>query len=112
MIRWRMPNRRLLALLLAAGPAAALAGQEGASAIVHMADGSSIPLTQATLSYEYVTWKQGTPQLQAQPQRRDTGSELWLAKKTYPLQGRSLEIVYTPAERERRVAGVTRRVTV
>ena len=107
-----MRTWRLLALLLAAASATPLPGQEGGGAVVHMADGSSVPLTRATLSYEYLAWKQGSSPLQAQPQRRDTGSELWLAKKTHPLQGRSREIVYTPAVRVRQVEGVTKGVRV
>jgi hypothetical protein len=109
-----MRSRCLLALLGSALLGAPLSAQqgEGGGAVVHMADGSSVPLTRATLSYEYSSWKQGAPQAQAQPQRRDTGSELWLAKKTFPLRGRSLEILYTPVDRMREQDGVLKRVKV
>lgn len=98
-----------LAALLGMALAAPLRAQEGGSAVAQMADGSSVPLVTWTLSYEYVAWRQGTPQYQAAPQRRDT-AELWLGKKTYPVRGQSLEIAYTPTEKEREVEGVVKRV--
>lgn len=100
-----------LAALLAVVLAASLAAQEGSSAVVHMADGSSVPLVSWTLSYEYVAWKQGTPQYQAAPQRRDS-AEVFLGKKTYSVKGQTLEIAYTPTEKEREVEGVVKRLKV
>jgi len=110
MIRCLMKTRRLLGLLGAA-LALPLAAQDSGGAVVQLADGTSVPLTTATLSYEYVAWKPGTPQFQAQPQRRDA-AELWLAKKTYPVKGQNLQIVYTPVEKEREVEGVETRVKI
>jgi hypothetical protein len=97
----------LLALVLAAP----LQGQDGGGAVVQLADGSSVPLARATLSYEYVAWKQGTPQHEARPQRRDA-PELWLAKKSYPVRGQSVEIVYVPGYKPREVDGETKAVKV
>jgi hypothetical protein len=105
-----MKTRRLLALLGAA-LAPPLGGQDLGGAVVQLADGTSVPLTTVTLSYEYLAWKPGTPQFQAQPQRRDS-AELWLAKKTYPVKGQSLQVVYTPVEKEREVEGALKRVKV
>ncbi len=105
-----MKTQRLaatIALLLAAP----LPAQEGGSAVVQMADGSSVPLVSWTLSYEYLAWKQGTPQYQAAPQRRDSAL-VFLGKKTYPVKGQTLEIAYTPTEKEREMEGVAKRVKV
>ena len=102
---------RCLLSALALALAAPLAGQDGGGAVVHLGDGSSVPLTTATLSYEYVAWKQGTPQHEARPQRRDA-PELWLAKKSYPIRGQSLEIVYNPGFKAREVDGETKAVKV
>jgi hypothetical protein len=98
----------LLAAFLAL--AATAMAQEG-GAVAQMADGSSIPLTSWTLSYEYVAWKPGTPQYQAPPQRRD-GNELLLAKRSYPVTGHALAVVYSALPRERDVSGSTKIVKI
>jgi len=108
MIRCLMKSRFAL---LCAALAAPLAGQDAGGAVVQLADGTSVPLTTATLSYEYLAWKPGTPQFQSQPQRRDS-AELWLAKKTYPVKGQSLQVVFAQMEKEREVEGVVKRVKV
>lgn len=100
-----------LAALIAVALAAPLPAQEGDSAVVHLADGSSVPLSSWALSYEYVAWRQGTPQYQATPQRREAAL-VFLGRKTYPVKGQSLEIAYTPTEKEREVEGVAKRVKV
>lgn len=105
-----MKNARL-ATFLAVAVVAPVTAQEGGGAIAHMADGSSVPLVSWTLSYEYLAWKQGTPQFQATPQRRDT-DDVWLGKRSYPVRGQTLEIVYTEAEREREENGVVKRIKV
>jgi hypothetical protein len=110
MIPCLMDTRRSI-VLLAAALTLPLAGQDGRSAVVHLADGTSVPLTAAALSYEYVAWKQGTPSYQAPPQRREA-PELWLAKKSYPVKGQSLHVVFTPVEKEREVEGTVKRVKV
>lgn len=98
-----MRGQRLATALLATF-CAPLAAQEGGGAVAQMADGSSVPLVSWTLSYEYLAWRQGTPQYQAAPQRRDL-TEVLLGKKTYPVKGQSLEIVYTHVQKEREVDG-------
>src|SRR5262245_12109108 len=90
--------------------AAAASAQEG-GAVAHMADGSSVPLTSWTLSYEYVAWKPGTPQHQAPPQRRDT-AELLLAKRSFPVKGRTLEVVYSAVPKQREIDGAVETVKV
>jgi len=105
-----MKNARL-ATFLAAAVVAPVTAQEGGGAIAQMADGSSVPLVSWTLSYEYLAWKQGTPQSQATPQRRDTDA-VWLGKRSYPVRGQTLEIVYTEAEKEREENGVVKRIKV
>lgn len=84
----------LLALLL---PAAALA-QEGPTATVQLADGSTEPLRPWRLSYEYAAVPHGTPATLAPPQRTDS-DQLWLGKKAWPLRGSVLEIQYLVGER-------------
>jgi hypothetical protein len=104
-------KRQCLAILLAVALTVPLAAQEGGSAIVHMADGSSVPLVSWTLSYEYLAWRQGTPQFQSSPQRRDS-ADIWLGKRIHPVKGQVLEIVYTPTEKERQIDGVISRTKV
>lgn len=105
-----MKSARLAAVLVAA-VVAPVTAQEGGGATAHMADGSSVPLVSWTFSYEYLAWKQGTPQFQATPQRRDT-ADVWLGKRRYPVRGQTLEIVYAPAEKEREENGVVKRIKV
>ncbi len=100
----------MLLLALGLALAAAASPQEG-GAVAQMADGSSIPLTSWTLSYEYVAWKLGTPQFLTPPQRREV-SELLLAKRSYPLKGQTLEVAYTSVPRQREVYGQPRTVQV
>ncbi len=100
--------RAVLGLALAALPALA---QETGPAILSFADGSSMPLQNATLSYEYQSWKQGTTQFQAPSVRKET-RDLLLGKKVYSVAKQKLEIVYTPQNREREVAGKPRIVKV
>ena len=100
-----------LAVVLAVAIVAPGTAQEGTGAVAQMADGSSVPLLSWTLSYEYLAWRQGTPQFQATPQRRDT-ADLLLGKRSYPVKGQTLEIVFTATEKEREVNGVAKRIKV
>jgi len=104
-------KRQCLASLLGVALTVPLAAQEGGSAVVYMADGSSVPLLSWTLSYEYLAWKQGTAPYQSAPQRRDTADVL-LGKRSHPVKGLTLEIVYTPIEKEREVGGEMRKTKV
>jgi len=91
----------LAALLLA--PAAGVAQNSGI-VIVHLADGSSLPLTSWTLSYEYLAWKQGDTPGFTQPTRRDA-SVLWVGKKSFPITTAGIEIQYRVYERQVEVDG-------
>jgi hypothetical protein len=84
----------MVAFLIAASLVAAGASSDEAQsglAVVHLADGTSVPLRSWALSYEYVAWPQGGSQALAQPARRDA-QELWVGKRTFALQGVTLEI--------------------
>jgi hypothetical protein len=64
--------------------------------IVHLADGTSVPLGSWTLSYEYLAWPQGTPQAEAAPARREA-RELWVGKRRLPASAFTLELEYGKA---------------
>jgi len=79
--------------------------------VVRLGDGTSVPLRQWALSYEYFSWPQGGAQTDGTAARRE-GSELWVGKKTVPLAGATLQIEYDTVERERDIDGETRNVKV
>jgi hypothetical protein len=120
---WTTPARRgspafisaalLAAAVVAAGSAVAAPPEpaEAPPAVVRLADGSSVPLRQWSLSYEYFSWPQGGAQTDGTAARRE-GSELWIGKKIIPLKGATLQIEYDTIERERDVDGQTRSVQV
>ena len=64
-------------------------------ATVHFADGSSVLLRSWTFSYEFLAWTKGTPQFQAETKFQQA-SAVFADKKTHPVAGRSLTIVYGP----------------
>ena len=92
----------LAALLLA--PAVALSQSGDSMLIVHLADGSSLPLRSWSLSYEYQAWKQGTAPGFTQPMRR-TAPALWVGKKAFPIASSGVEIQYRVYERQVEVEG-------
>ena len=94
-------------MLASAAPAAA---QEG-TVVLHMGDGTSFPLRAWSLSYEYLAWKQGTPQCRVSPTRKET-SALWVGKKAYPVKDATLELRFTPAQRQREKDGEMQLVTI
>ncbi len=79
--------------------------------VVHLGDGSSVPLRQWALSYEYFSWPHGGSQTEGTSGRRE-GRELWMGRKILSLQGTTLQIEYGTIERERDVDGETRSVKV
>lgn len=98
-------RRTVLALLaVAALEAGGAAAQDASVAILHLADGSELPLGSWSLSYEYQAWKEGTAQAFSQPVRRDA-RELWSGKKVLPLAGAVLDIQYKLYERQVEVDG-------
>jgi hypothetical protein len=60
---------------------------------VHLGDGSSLPLGSWTLSYEYLSWPQGTPREQATASRRDA-RELWVGKRRLAASALTVELEY------------------
>jgi hypothetical protein len=87
-----MRGIRMLALV-ACLAAPALAQEGGGVAVVHLADGSSVPLTNWAFSYEYHAWKEGTSPAHTPPSRRER-RELLVGKKSLPPEGGQLEIQY------------------
>lgn len=107
----RAPLLLALASLALASAARPVAAQQGDSVVVHLRDGSTLPLLSASLSYEYVSWRQGTSSFLSSPDRKPA-PELWLAKKSYPLKGHTLEIEYAPRQVEREVEGTVKKLDV
>ena len=92
-----------LALLLLASAGAAPAGTADAPAdrgtvVVTTEDGSSVPLHNWSLSYEYGLAKAGTSPLFA-PTARKAAWELYVAKKAVPTTGQVLTITYSETMR-------------
>jgi hypothetical protein len=100
------PTRAVLCCLaLAAILTTPVAAQEaGAVAVLHLADGSELPLTSWSLSYEYQAWKEGGAQAFSQPVRRES-RELWSGKKVFGLTGVVLDIQYRIYEKQVEVDG-------
>lgn len=94
-----MPNRRPTSLSAALVLIAALtapsspAQSDGGLATVHLADGSSVPLTGWSLGYDHLVWAKGTPQHLA-GSKVARSDQLWVDKDTYPLAGTTLELEY------------------
>jgi hypothetical protein len=101
----------LLAQLLGAGLTAVAAGQEGSSAIVTLADGTSVPLRPWTFSYEYIAYPKGTSPALAPVARREALA-LWAGKRSFDTAGLTLEIGYETLEREQEVDGAMEKVKV
>jgi hypothetical protein len=76
---------------LAAAPVAAPQGQ--GLATVHLADGSSVPLTEWALAYDHLSWAKGTPQHLARS-HVVPAAEVWVDKDRHPVGGSTLELVY------------------
>lgn len=99
------------AMLIGALAAPAAAQESQGSLVVSLGDGTSVPLSAWSLSYEYGAWKPPSSPALIKPARRDT-TDLWLAKRSYATAGSSLEIQYEIVERQREVDGALRRVRV
>lgn len=99
------------ALVLSAAAASAQAPAERGPVVVHLADGTSLPLLSWSLSYEVASWRQGTSPAFASFNRA-VSSDIWLGKKAYPTAGATLEIGYDEVERERELEGEVRKVRV
>jgi hypothetical protein len=77
-----------------------LAGADSPTILVHLADGSRLPLSSWSFSYEYVTWPQGADPAYGQVARRQA-STLWLGRRQIALEGAALELQPEAAPRER-----------
>ena len=91
----------LLALSLttvSGGAAVADAPPDQGTIVVTLDDGTTVPLQNWTLSYEYGMAKAGVSPLFA-PTARKTASELYVGKKALPLAGQTLTIAYTESMR-------------
>ena len=105
----------LAAVLIVSSPSAVLAQTAAAPqdkpVMVHLGDGTSQPLRSWNLVYDFLSWKQGTPAMLAQPTLRKT-AELWAGKKVHPIAGHTLELAYGEFPREIEIEGRTQRVLV
>jgi hypothetical protein len=106
---------RARAALAIAGIAAGAAGAQDAAppaeadpsvrtALVTFADGTTLPLRNWTLSYDYVSWASGrSPASGIQADRE--ASELWLGKRVVPMADALLAIRHGELRRETLVDG-------
>ena len=92
----------MFALALQA-PADAPAGATR-TALVHFADGSTLPLRNWTLSYEYLTWNKGQSPAMGQSAQREA-DDLWIGRRAFPMAGATLQIGYAEVRRETLVDG-------
>ena len=95
------PSLVLLALAAAAVSARAAVADAPpgqGTIVVTLDDGTTVPLRNWTLSYEYGMARTGVSPLFA-PTARKTASELYVGKKTLPLAGQTLSIGYTESMR-------------
>jgi hypothetical protein len=93
-----------LAVALAGAPAQDAAEPAARTALVHFADGNTLPLREWTLAYEYVTWQKGqSPAFAATAER--PSDDLWLGKRALPLAGADVRIEYGELRRETLVEG-------
>jgi hypothetical protein len=93
----------LVLLTLTAVVSARAGGADAPSAnqgtiVVTLDDGTTVPLQNWTLSYEYGMAKAGVSPLFA-PTARKSASELYVGKKALPLAGQTLTIGYTESMR-------------
>lgn len=80
-----------LFFLLAAGGDAPPSEVRATTAVVYLADGSTLPLRDWAFSYEYQAWETGRPQ--GLPSRRET-TDLWLGKRAIDVADSTLSVTY------------------
>ncbi|MGH7417965.1 MAG: hypothetical protein ACREKB_09340, partial [Candidatus Rokuibacteriota bacterium] len=90
-----VPQGQHLLMRLALALAILASAQEAPPITVETADGSRFPLSEWSLSYEYLTWPEGKEQSYGTIARREA-SELLLGRKPRPLAGVALEVGYAP----------------
>jgi len=101
----------LLALTSGVGVPPLGAAEDTLPAMVHLADGSVLPLQDWKFSYEYAVSPKGEVALSVVPLHREV-RDLWLGKRTIPLAGLTLEVQYAEEVRERDMGGEARRMRV
>jgi len=94
------------ALVLAATVQDAPAAEPAAArmALVHFADGNTLPLRNWSLSYEYMAWEKGRSPATGASARRE-GADLWIGRRALPVAGAVLTIAYGEVRRETLVDG-------
>jgi hypothetical protein len=107
------PRARWLVLSLGLGLAASASPQEGGPGpvLVHLADGTSLPLRGWTFNYEYTSRSKEEPVERATTGKRGS-NEIWAGKRRIAASGLVVEVQYEQREREQEVDGETKRVTV
>ena len=74
------------------------------TALVHFADGNTLPLRNWSLSYEYMSWEKGRSPATGSSARRE-GADLWIGRRALPVAGSVLTIAYGEVRRETLVDG-------
>lgn len=104
-IRRRAPSLAVTLLLVASVAAvspwrsrARADGPDRGTIVVTLEDGTTVPLRNWSLSYEYGLAKAGTSPLFAPTARKQT-AELYVGKKAFPTAGQILTITYSEAMR-------------
>jgi hypothetical protein len=87
------PACAVLALALTGAGESTRAAEDALPAMLHLADGSVVPLQDWKLSYEFTVAPKSDSSQPGPPQRRDA-RELWLGKRAVPLAGTTLEVQY------------------
>jgi hypothetical protein len=95
----------------AMGPAALAENPQTSTVIVTLADGTNLPLTSWSLSYEYQVTPQGAAATFGSTSRREA-HDLFVGKKSVPTSGSVLEIQYRQYEQSEDVDGQPQTVKV
>lgn len=89
----------LLVVLQAVAAPDAAGTQADRPVIVHLADGSTLPLRGWSLSYEYVAWPPGSSPALGTTARRES-RDLWIAGRPIPTAGLLLELEHDMISRD------------
>lgn len=85
------PGAAVLLLFAQAASAPAAGGAERLPVVVHLADGTSLPLREWSLSYEYMAWPAAGSQASGTTARREART-IWVGKKQIDVAARVLEL--------------------
>lgn len=89
----------LLVVLQAMAPPEGAGSTADRPVVVHLADGSTLPLRGWSLSYEYVAWPPGSSQALGTTARRKS-RDLWIAGRPIPTAGLLLELEHEMVSRD------------